>query len=159
MRVDQIMTRQIGTCRPNDSLERAAKLMWDNDCGCVPVVSGDDGAAHIEGLITDRDICMCASFEGKPLHELQVAQAMAKRVRTCKASDPLGVAEQTMAEGRVRRLPVLDEQNALIGMLSLADLAREAARETTKPQQEIMESEVGDTLASICRPVPSAVAG
>jgi CBS-domain-containing membrane protein len=157
MRVDQIMTRQVGTCQPEDSLERAAQLMWSHDCGCVPVVSGD-GTTRIEGLITDRDICMCALFEGKPLHELQVAQAMTRQVRACKASDSLGVAERVMADARVRRLPVLDEQSALIGMVSLADLAREASRETTSPQQQIMESEVGDTLAAICRTVSGAPA-
>ena len=157
MRVDQIMTREISTCRQDDSLERAAQLMWDEDCGCVPVVSGD-GTLRIEGLITDRDICMCALFEGKPLQELRVAQAMAKQVLACKASDPVGVAERAMAEGRVRRLPVLDEENSLIGMLSIADLAREAARGTGS-QKAVMESEIRDTLAAICQPQVNAPAG
>ena len=158
MRVDQIMTRQIRTCRQDDSLDRAAQLMWDHDCGCLPVVSGD-GATRIDGLITDRDICMCALFEGKPLHNLRVGQAMGKRVHACRPADTLGVAERAMAEARVRRLPVLDEHGALVGMISLADLAREAARETTSPRQEIMGSEIGDTLAAICRPVLSARTG
>lgn len=158
MRVDQIMTREIRTCRQDDSLERAAQLMWDHDFGCVPVVSGD-GTPRVEGLITDRDICMCALFERKPLHELRVAQAMAKHVLACKASDSVGSAERAMAEGRVRRLPVIDEQNSLIGMLSIADLARESARETPGSQKAIRESEIGDTLAAICQHQENAPAG
>jgi CBS domain-containing protein len=76
---------------------------------------------------------------------------MAKQLLSCKASDSLGDAEKTMREARVRRLPVVDGQGALIGIIGLADLAREAARERTASKQDITESEVGDTLAAICR--------
>lgn len=151
MQVDQIMTREVWTCRPEDSLASAAQLMWDHDCGCVPVVSGD-GAPRVAGLVTDRDICMCALFQGRPLHDLKVSQAMSKQVRACRPSDSITAAETAMAEARIRRLPVLDERDSLIGTISLSDIARRAARELVQAQPELTETEVGSTLAAICQP-------
>jgi CBS domain-containing protein len=151
MRVEQLMTKQVKSCGPDDALDRAAQLMWDTDCGCLPVCCGD-GVNRVIGVITDRDICMSALFQGKALRELRVSDAMSKQLQVCRRSDSLASAEKTMCEARIRRLPVVDDQGALIGMLTLADLAREAARESTTPKREITENEVGDTLAAICQP-------
>jgi CBS-domain-containing membrane protein len=151
MKVEQLMTKQVQLCGPDDTLERAAQLMWDRDCGSLPVCSGD-GAIRTVGMVTDRDITMCALFQGKPLRDLRVAEAMAKDIRFCRPGDSLADAERTMREARIRRLPVVDDQGALIGLISLADLAQEAAREASATKQEITETEVGDTLAAICQP-------
>jgi CBS domain-containing protein len=151
MRVEQLMTRPVQCCGPQETLARAAQLMWDHDCGCLPVCSGD-GVARVIGVITDRDICMHALFQGKPLQALCVSDAMARHVQVCRPDDSLADAERTMREARVRRLPVIDEQDALVGMISLADLAQEAAREGTASTHEITETEVGGTLAAICEP-------
>lgn len=157
MRIEELMTRKVLTCRQEDSLERAAQLMWDHDCGCLPVVSGD-GATRVVGLITDRDICMCALFKGQPLSDLSVSEAMSRQVRACKMSDAIAVAESTMRKVRIRRLPVLDEQDALVGIISLSDLAREAERELEQSQPQITEMEVGGTLAAICQPTANTLA-
>ena len=125
--------------------------MWDHDCGCVPVCSGN-GVTRTIGVITDRDICMGALFQGKPLQELRVGDAMARQLLACRPEDSLREAEQAMRDARIRRLPVLDDQGALLGILSLADLAREAAREQTRAYREVTEVEVNDTLAAICQP-------
>ena len=154
MRVEQLMSRDIWTCCLEDSLDRAAQIMWDHDCGCLPVVSGN-GVPKLEGLLTDRDICMCALFRGRPLHDLGVSEAMAKDVQACKPTDSLRAAEQAMSARQVRRLPVVDEQNTVVGMISLADLAREAAQENHGPKPEVMRGEIGDTLAAICQPAGS----
>src|SRR5579862_1491147 len=128
MRVENIMTRPVQSCRPEDSLERAAQLMWECDCGSVPVCASD-GITRAVAMITDRDICMCAYSQGKTLRELKVADAISNQeLRVCRASDSLAEAENAMRQGRVRRLPVLDSHGALVGMLSLADLARESRR-------------------------------
>jgi CBS domain-containing protein len=126
--------------------------MWDHDCGCLPVSSGD-GVERVVGVITDRDICMSALFQNKPLRELRVADAMAKHVQVCRPGDSLADAEMAMREARIRRLPVVDTDDVLVGIISLADLAQEAARERAATTREITESEVGDTLATICEPV------
>jgi CBS domain-containing protein len=152
MRVEQLMARPVQSCRAEDTLARAAQLMWDHDCGSLPVCGGN-GVTRVVGVITDRDICMCALFQNKPLQELRVSEAMAKQVQVCRPSDSLADAEKAMRETRIRRLPVIDEQNALVGMISLADLAQEAARERAATSQEITETEVGDTLAAICAPL------
>lgn len=151
MRVEQIMTKQVSSCSPDNTLAEAAQLMWDNDCGCLPVCARN-GKSHVDGVITDRDICMSALFKGKPLYELRVSDAMSRQLQACRPGDSLADAERTMSRARVRRLPVIDEQGSLVGVISLADLAREAAREDTKPTQEITETEIGDTLAAICQP-------
>ena len=152
MRVDQVMTRPVHSCRPEDSLARAAQLMWDHDCGCLPVM-GSNGAERVVGIITDRDVCMCAMFEGASLAALKVGQAMAKQVQCCRPDDSLADAERVMREARVRRLPVLDESDVLVGMISLADIAQTAEREGAEERAEVTPREVGTTFAEISRPL------
>lgn len=153
MRVEDLMTRKIQSCRPDDTLDRVAQLMWDYDCGCMPVCApSGNGANHTIGMITDRDICMHALFQGKALRELHVGDAMTKEVRSCRQGDSLSQAERIMSEGRIRRLPVVDDGGGLVGMISLADLAREAARELGTSRKDVTEAEIGDTLAMITQP-------
>jgi CBS domain-containing protein len=160
MRVQDLMTQPVQFCASDDSLKRAAQLMWQHDCGCLPVCAiMIDGATQPVGMITDRDICMCALFQDKPLSALRVGDAMSKHVLACKPNDTLERAEEVMRGGRVRRLPVLSEQGVLMGIISLADLAREAARESHRERAKITESDIGDTLAAICeRPVQARAA-
>jgi len=151
MRVQDLMTQKVHSCRADDSLETAAQMMWEHDCGCIPVCTrGNNGTSKMIGVITDRDICMHALFQGKALRDLHVSDAMAKDVRVCHPGDSFAQAEKTMQDGRIRRLPVIDEKGALVGMISLADLAQLAARERTRPRKDITETEIGDTLATIC---------
>lgn len=149
MLVENLMSRQVQSCRVGDSLARAAELMWQHDCGAVPVCSGE-GARRVAGVITDRDICMSALFSGRPLSDLRVNEAMSKSVSAVRPSDSLAQVERVMRDAHVRRLPVLDHDGRLIGMISLADLAREAERERVQPRKEITETDIGKTLAAIC---------
>lgn len=84
MKVEQLMTRNPKTCGPDEPLEAAARLMWDHDVGCVPVV--DKG--QVVGMITDRDVCMAAYIEGARLNTVPVSRAMSTTVRSCKAGEP-----------------------------------------------------------------------
>jgi CBS domain-containing protein len=77
---------------------------------------------------------------------------MAAQVQVCRPADSLADAEKKMRDARVRRLPVIDEHDALVGMISLADLAQEGMRERAAASPEVTESEVGGTLAAICEP-------
>lgn len=154
MRVEQLMSKQVVSCSAEDSLARAAQLMWENDCGCLPVCAGaGDGANIVKGVITDRDICMSALFRGQPLSALQVADAMSRQAQVCEPSDSPAEVERMMREARIRRVPVVDAQGSLLGIITLADLAREAERESTLPSRAITGNEIGMTLASICQPV------
>lgn len=157
MRVDQLMTKQVKWCGPDDTLDRAAQYMWDNDCGCLPVCAVD-GINRVVGVVTDRDICMSALFQGKALRDLRVSNTMARVLTTCRPSDSLTDAERSMSEARIRRLPVVDDQGSLVGMIALADLAQEALREHAAGKSTITEAAVGDTLAAICRPISQKLA-
>lgn len=151
MKVEKLMTRKVATCSPQDTLEYAASLMWQNDCGCVPVAA-PNGTARLCGMITDRDICMSALFKGKALGELRVEDAMAKDLQTCQPGDTLADVERKMQNARIRRLPVVDEDGALVGIVSMADLAVEAARLQFTQRPELPVGEVTTTLAAICKP-------
>jgi CBS domain-containing protein len=148
MRVEKLMSQPVTTCDTQDSLEQAASLMWNSDCGCLPVTSGN-GARHLAGMISDRDICMAALFQGKPLSELKVADAMTRNVFTCRQNDDLEDVERSMQGEQIRRQPVVDQHGAVIGIISMADLAREAARSQFGQHHEVPASAVMTTLAKI----------
>ena len=150
MRVDQLMSQPAVTCRTDDTLHTAARLMWDNDCGALPVV-GEGGT--VVGMITDRDACMAAYTQGLPLQAIPVSRAMSRRLFSCRPDHALEAAERLMAEKQVRRLPVLDGQGRAVGVLSLNDVAREAASRAG----DGLASDVAKTLGAICQPPPHAM--
>ena len=151
MNVEQLMTKNVRTCRPEENLNEAARVMWETDVGCVPVVASD-GTGHVMGIITDRDICMSAYTQGKALHEISISTAMSRNVVACQPDDTIARAEERMREHRVRRLPVLDDGGQLLGVISLTDLAREAAQERRKKTKKVSDADVGKTLSAICEP-------
>jgi CBS domain-containing protein len=156
MRIEQLMAKDVATCAPDDTLHQAARLMWERDCGFVPVVEGAD--RRVLGVVTDRDACMAAYTRGRPLAEIAVQEVMSKRVRTCQPGDQLAAAEEVMREAKVHRLPVVDEGGRLVGVISLADLACEAARRAGSKRRAVSPAEVGETLASIRQPRQIAAA-
>lgn len=151
LRIEQLMSRFPTSCAPEVTLRDAARLMLENDCGSLPVTAGD-GSGRLVGMITDRDICMAAQRRGNTLQELRVGDVMATVVRACNPSDSIGEAEAIMREVHVRRLPVVDSSERLVGLLSLADLALEAARQRGAKNPKITQAEIGDLLATICAP-------
>lgn len=149
--VREIMGQPIVRCREGDSLEQAAGLMWDHDCGIVPVVND---AEQVTGVITDRDICMAAYTRGRRLRDLRVDDAMAKKVFTCGLDDDIRMVEHMMAELQIRRVPVVDGEKRPVGMLSLGDIARYA---TTDGAPRADEHAFAKTLSAICRPTRRAL--
>lgn len=119
MQVKQIMSQPVATCRSNDPLHIAAQRMWDSDCGVVPVVN-DEGCAV--AMITDRDICMAAYTQGKPLAEIEVRSAMSHEFFSCGPNDSLQEVEEMMRSHSIRRVPVLDEVGRPVGIVSMNDL-------------------------------------
>jgi CBS domain-containing protein len=143
MRIDQIMNRPVAMCGADDNLHTAARLMWEHDCGALPVT---DRQGQLIGVITDRDICMATYSQGKAPQDIAVSSAMAKQAFSCHAADSLESAEKLMSRRQIRRLPVIDGDNRPIGMLSLNDIARHAAS-SKKNDHEIVQ-----TMAAICEP-------
>jgi CBS domain-containing protein len=88
--------------------------MWESDCGCIPVISAN-GDSGLVGVVSDRDIAMAAYTQGKKLRAIPIATAMAHKVIACHASDGISQAEAMMRDNQVRRLPVLDQNEHLVG--------------------------------------------
>jgi CBS domain-containing protein len=155
MTIEPIMSRQVQHCRPDHTLDYAAARMWEHDCGCLPVCTADgDNEPRVIGMLTDRDVCMAALFQGRPLHELKVADAMSRDIRVSKLDDRPEDVELLMREQRIRRVPVTDDAGTLVGIVSLADFARAATRDTAAGggADSGAERDVGHTLAAICEP-------
>ena len=102
--------------------------------------------------VTDRDICMAALTRGQPLHEIPIAVAMAKEVLSCAPDASLIDAEEVMWSAQVRRLPVVDAEGTLVGIVSLNDLALLAGHEIGRKNRDLSAQEVTATLAAISAP-------
>ena len=155
MKVQRLMTKQVGSCRSHENLETAAQVMCELDCGCVPIIDSD---SKVIGMLTDRDICMAAYYQGRTLGEIPVSSAMSREVYACFPEDDLTVAERIMESKQVRRLPVINEGRHLVGLLSLDDIAIRAAKEEGKKRvlKGLKPTEVAHTLAVVCQPRPSS---
>lgn len=156
MKVWELMEREVVSCAPTDSLNTAARIMWERDCGCVPVVDRNSVAV---GMITDRDICMAAYTQGRSLHLIHVQDVMAQPVVSCEPEDELVTAEKLMRDSKVRRLPVRGADGKLAGVISLSDIALEAERERRAGGGRMIRStEVAEILGAVSQPRPHAVA-
>jgi len=142
MKISELMTRHVQTCQASDTLDCAAKLMWDHDIGSV-VVTDDSG--QVVGMVTDRDACIAAYMRGVALSEIPVGVAMAKHAVTCGPDDSDATVAELMAKHKIRRIPVVDPSHHAVGMVSLNDLARTMAH-----GRDVPASSVAGTLAAIC---------
>ncbi|HEY9024406.1 MAG TPA: CBS domain-containing protein [Burkholderiaceae bacterium] len=113
------MTRNVQVVRPDESLQRAAQVMDELNVGSLPVCDHNDG---LVGMITDRDITIRATAAGLPAHT-QVADVMTDHARWCTTEQSVQEAMQQMADVQIRRLPVVDAERRVVGIVSLGDLA------------------------------------
>jgi len=141
-----MMNRTVKASHPEDSLNKAAKLMWDHSCGALVVV---DAHSKPIGFLTDRDICMAAYTRGKLLQDLTVEGAMASRIVCCHIDDELTAAMELMREKHVRRLPVTARDGTLAGILSLDDIAYEAGRSLRGATNQHLRERVADVFIAI----------
>jgi CBS domain-containing protein len=148
MKIEQLMTRNVRTCQPQDSLNRPAQLMWECDVGCIPAV---DASNRVVGMITDRDIAMATYLQGRPPDAISLESVMTKKVHVCRPDEDISVAEQRMQKHQVRRLPVTDAKGQLVGLISLNDIALEAARKKGARKPDVALGDVALTLAEVCQ--------
>jgi CBS domain-containing protein len=149
MKVQDVMTSAVRTCRPDTNLAEAVRDMWEGDCGALPVVN-DEG--QVTGMITDRDICIALATRGRSADRVAVREMAQGPVHTCLADDDTAAALGTMKANRVRRLPVIDADGHVRGILSLNDVVTHAGSPSP--------SDVMSTLTSIsAHRVPTVVAG
>ena len=119
MLINDVMTQYPAYCRPGDSLESVAKLMRERDCGVIPVCQG----RKVVGVITDRDITCRGVAGGRNASQVAVSEIMTSPVYCVHDHDDVQAAVDLMEEKQVRRLPVLDEDDDLVGIVAPSDLA------------------------------------
>ena len=147
MKVKDVMTGGAKACMPETSLAEAAALMWDNDCGALPVL---DGGRKVVGMITDRDICFGATTKNRAPSEISVGEVMAGKVFACGPEDDIREALGTMRRERVRRLPVVGADGSLEGIVSMNDVVLKAEEQTDGAAPELSYGDVVETYKAIC---------
>ncbi|MDE3049132.1 MAG: CBS domain-containing protein [Nitrospirota bacterium] len=118
MNVQDIMTSDVQCCGPDTNLAAAAKMMWDSDCGALPVLNVQ---GQVMGMITDRDICMASATKNKPASDLTVWETVSGKAYSCLMSDDVHTALDIMKREKVRRLPVVDDDGVLQGVIAMND--------------------------------------
>jgi CBS domain-containing protein len=147
MKVQRIMTWAVRTCHADDTLAEAARIMWEADVGCLPVISAD---SRVTSVITDRDITMAALFSGRPLQQQRVSEAMSRTLATVLEEDEMGVVEDTMRSAQIHRIPVVNAVGNLRGIITLNDLAHH--RRGKLMGEGVSPEEVASALAVISCP-------
>jgi CBS domain-containing protein len=119
MKVKDVMTPDVKSCGPETTLVAAAKILRDSNCGALPVVHADRTVA----MLTDRDICIAVTSHNRRPADMTVQEAMSAAIHTIGEQDAVGRALQLMRRWRVRRLPVVDGEGTLKGIVTLNDIA------------------------------------
>lgn len=120
MKAKEIMIKTVHSVNVDQNLQDAAQLMWEKDCGWVPVI---DENGKVEATITDRDIAMAAFLNNARLADIPLHKAQSKFLVTCSQSDDITAIEKIMQSHQLRRLPVVDSNAKLVGLISLNDIA------------------------------------
>ena len=140
--VKDVMIPDARACRPDQNLAEIAEIMWNARCGALPIL---DTLGHVTGMITDRDICIALGTRNQRASDIHVSDVAAPRYFACAAEDDIHAALKTMAAQEVRRLPVVDKNGNLVGILSIDDVILHA-----KARSQMNYTEVMATLKAIC---------
>jgi CBS domain-containing protein len=147
MKIKDVMTREVKTCTPDSNLATVAMIMWENDCGIVPVVHSD---GKVIGMITDRDICMAVATKNRTMSDVVVSEVFTGNLYACTPDDDIPDALRIMRAERVRRLPVINAFGMLEGILSLNDIVLRAESAYGKKMPAVTYEDVINTLKAIC---------
>lgn len=144
MKIKDLMTNNLNVCEAQTSLSSAAMMMWDGDCGILPVV---DEREKVIGVITDRDLAIAMATKNQLPADVRVGEISDKgQIVTCAPDDDVKKALDLMREKQIRRLPVVNEDGRLQGIISINDLIRHC--QANSP--ELSDQAVLDTLKAIC---------
>lgn len=149
MTVREIMSEPVRTITPDTWIAQAARVMRSADCGILPVISSN---GHIEGVITDRDICLAIAASNRSPRAIAVHEVMTHETVAVRADDEVRTALRGMKRGHVRRLPVLDAQARVIGLLSLEDIVLRGLQIGSVDTGDLI-----DTLRALYERLPAAV--
>jgi CBS domain-containing protein len=147
MKLKTLMVKEVIACAPHTNLEEAGRLMWDHDCGAIPVL---DDEGHPVGIVTDRDIAMSAVLNHKPLWDISAGEVIGSReVFTCHANDDIQAALAVMQSQHIRRMPVVDGDGRLLGLLSIDDIVARSAQPKGKRPPPVTFEETITTLKAV----------
>lgn len=139
MKVKDCMCDDVCCVKPNAKVQEVAKLMAQNHIGCVAVCDNND---CICGIVTDRDVLLRCVACDKDIHQTPVSDIMSCNVYTCQENDEMSNAESKMGQQQIRRLPVCDNQNRIVGILTMGDIAQN--------NQQLGQNQVCTTFENIC---------
>jgi CBS domain-containing protein len=132
-------------------LAEAAKLMWDYDCGVLPVVNNSE---RVIGMITDRDIAIAGATKGRPASEIRVSEVISGKLYSCSLEEDIKAALKTMQHEKVRRLPVVNQDGLLQGILSMNDVVLRAEEAKGKYVPALSYEDVVSAYKAICEHRP-----
>ena len=147
MKVQDVMTSQVKSCRPEINLAAAAGMMWDNNCGTLPVVNEQ---GQVMGMVTDRDIAIAVATKGRLAAEIPVGEVISGKVTACALDEDIKSALKKMGQERVRRVPVVNREGHLQGILSLDDAAIHAQEDKRGRVSSLSYEDVMSTYKAIC---------
>ena len=139
MKLADMMTKNVQSCHPDDPISRAAQIMSDVNCGAVPVVDDNN---KVVGVLTDRDIVLRVVAKGIDTDDCRCSDCMTTNVTTCTPDTDAHRCADLMAEKQIRRIPVVDRDGRLAGIVALGDMAT----------VNIHVNEAGDALSQISEP-------
>jgi CBS domain-containing protein len=142
MKVSDLMAKHVEFLEPDSTVQDAAALMGELDVSALPIGTVD----ALKGVVTDRDILYRLVAEGRDPRRTPVLDIATKQIFSCRPEDPLSAAMDLMASQNVRRLPVLDEAQRVVGWITLSDLSRHLLVESTVMQEALRE--LTDTVAT-----------
>lgn len=139
------MTREAVFCAPQDNLAKAADLMFQRDCGIIPIVSEEK---KVVGMLSDRDICIASSLRNLNPADIKAEEFTGKKIVSCRADEKIEEALKKMKKNQVKRLPVTSQDGSLIGIISIADIL------LATDNHKSLRKKVFSTLKSISKPRP-----
>jgi CBS domain-containing protein len=149
MKVQDVMMRTPASCSPETNLGAAVEILWNRNCGMLPVV---DARQKVIGVVTDRDLCVALGTRNKLPGRMTIGEVAREEVYTCRAQDDIRAALQTMAEHKVRRLPVVTQSGILEGILSMDNVILHANTGSWGGTSDLSHEDVIKTLQRIYGP-------
>jgi len=145
MRARDVMTRSVATVHPDDSARHAAQMMADCDCGAIPVV---DWNGRMIGMITDRDITLRLVAENMNVEDARVGDCMTDEAFACNENDSIETCMRSMSHHQIRRMPIVDDRNRVVGIVSQSDLAQHAGDNSGMGERRA----VADVICAVSEP-------
>lgn len=147
MKVRDVMTKTVASCRSETNLAAAGALMWETDCGILPVV---DERRQVTGVLTDRDVCIALTTNDRCPSAMTVGSVSPARAFVCRQDDDVHEALKIMQKHRIHRVPVVNKAGILEGIVSMNDIVLRAEKGTGRRHPDVSYDDMVLTLQAIC---------